>query len=271
MPTHQFTLIVEGPDLQDDALIDALYESGCDDALVGRSHGVQYLDFDRDAPSLEEAVLSAVTDVEQVAGVEVVRIAGAGLLSMADIAASTGRTRESVRLLVEGERGPGFFPAPVTDPRGRYRLWRASDVERWFEAYSGHSRHFRKAGVADGGNRAAVARASGCTRTAARRSRAALVVARSPVRDRHLRWSHAAGRRLHHLGHHPVREPDLRSLWLQQYEAPSRERASARLKPAMPRSVARLVVLTTHLRDTCQPPTTRLGLNAADPEGGPDG
>ena len=139
MPTHQFTLIVEGPDLQDDALIDALYESGCDDALVGRSHGVQYLDFDRDAPSLEEAVLSAVTDVEQVAGVEVVRIAGAGLLSMADIAASTGRTRESVRLLVEGERGPGFFPAPVTDPRGRYRLWRASDVERWFEAHSGHS------------------------------------------------------------------------------------------------------------------------------------
>ena len=113
MSSHHFTLIVEGPDLDDDALLDALYEHGCDDALVGRSHGVQYLDFDREAPSLDDAVLSAVADVERVDGVEVVRIADAGLVSMADIAARVGRTRESVRLLIEGERGPGGFPAPV--------------------------------------------------------------------------------------------------------------------------------------------------------------
>ena len=34
-------------------------------------------------------------------------------------------------MLVSGARGPGGFPKPVTDPRGRYRLWRWSDVERW--------------------------------------------------------------------------------------------------------------------------------------------
>ena len=34
-------------------------------------------------------------------------------------------------MLVSGARGPGGFPNPVTDPRGRYRLWRWSDVERW--------------------------------------------------------------------------------------------------------------------------------------------
>ena len=135
--THQFTLIVEGPDLQADGRIDELSEAGCDDALVGRTDGVQYLDFDRDATSLREAILSAVSDVERVVDVEVVRIADAGVVSMADIASRTGRTRESVRLLVAGERGPGGFPPPLTDPRSRYRLWRWYEVERWFALHFG--------------------------------------------------------------------------------------------------------------------------------------
>jgi hypothetical protein len=131
MERYQFTLIVEGSDLQSDDLIDALFEVGCDDALVGRTDGIQYLDFDREISSLEEAVLSVIADIEQLDNVEVVRIADAGLVSMADIAARMGRTRESVRLLIAGERGPGGFPPPVTDPRSRYRLWRWSEVERW--------------------------------------------------------------------------------------------------------------------------------------------
>ena len=139
MATHRFTLIVEGPDLQAEPLIDELYEAGCDDALAGRSHGAQCLDFDREAPSIDEAILSAIADLARLDGVEVVRIADAGLVSMASIAARTGRTSESVRLLVEGRRGPGAFPPPVTDPRSRHRLWRWAEVDRWFEtAVPGH-------------------------------------------------------------------------------------------------------------------------------------
>ena len=133
MSYYQFTLLVEGPDLQSDTAIEALFEAGCDDALVGRTDGVQYLDFDREAPSPETAILSAIVDVERLPGVEVIRLAGGGLVSMADIASHTGRTRESIRLLITNERGPGRFPAPVTDPRTRYRLWRWSEVRRWFE------------------------------------------------------------------------------------------------------------------------------------------
>ncbi len=137
MPLHHFTLIVNGPDLQDDAYIDMLFEAGCDDGTVGRADGIQYIDFDREAPSFDEAILSAVTDVERVAGAEVVRVADAGLVSMTDIATRIGRTRESVRLLVTGARGPGGFPPPVTDPRGRYRLWRWSDVANWLTTQLG--------------------------------------------------------------------------------------------------------------------------------------
>ncbi len=137
MSTHHFTLIVDGPDVQSDAVIDALYEAGCDDALLGRTDGIQYVEFDREAAGVVEAVLSAVADIERVAGVKVVRIADAGLVSIADIAARTGRTREGVRLLVTGARGPGGFPPPVNDPRSRYRLWRWSEVERWWAASLG--------------------------------------------------------------------------------------------------------------------------------------
>ena len=49
----------------------------------------------------------------------------------------TGRTRESVRLLVVNERGPGGFPAPVTDHRTRHRFWRWSEVRGWFDANYG--------------------------------------------------------------------------------------------------------------------------------------
>ena len=66
MRMFTFTLFVEGRDLQMDEVADALFEAGCGDALVGSSEGVQFLDFDREAGSADEAVRSAVADVESV-------------------------------------------------------------------------------------------------------------------------------------------------------------------------------------------------------------
>ena len=135
MDSYDFTLIVGGTDFLDDAVVDAVYEAGCDDATVGATNGVPCADFSREASSLENAALSAIADLESVDGIEVIRIADAGLVSISDIAARTGRTGESVRLLVEGKRGPGGFPAPVTDPRRRRnRLWYWPEVARWFES-----------------------------------------------------------------------------------------------------------------------------------------
>ena len=79
MPSHQFTLIVAGLDLQSDTVVAALFDAGCGDALVGRTDGIQYLDFDRDGPNLGTAVLSAIADVERLPDVEVIRIAESGI------------------------------------------------------------------------------------------------------------------------------------------------------------------------------------------------
>ena len=74
MTIHRFTLFVDGPDLQDGERIDALFRSGCADALIGWSSSVQHLDFDREAASFEDAVLSAAANVETIEGVRALGI-----------------------------------------------------------------------------------------------------------------------------------------------------------------------------------------------------
>lgn len=76
MQRFTFTVTVEGRDLQTGKVVDALFDAGCDDALVGSSEGVQFLDFAREAGSFGEAVLSAVADVESVEGLTVARLSG---------------------------------------------------------------------------------------------------------------------------------------------------------------------------------------------------
>lgn len=133
MITHEFTLIVEGPDLQDDSYADALFEAGCDDATIGSVAGIQYLDFDREAESLADAVFEATEAIERaVPGARVVHLEPDDLVSMSEIAERTGRTRESIRLLISGARGPGGFPTPATHFKKRHRMWRWQSVAVWF-------------------------------------------------------------------------------------------------------------------------------------------
>jgi predicted DNA-binding transcriptional regulator AlpA len=128
MTEYSFILIIEG-DVEEK--IDDLFEAGCDDATFGSVDGAHYADFDRGASSLGEALSSAIYAVESVPGLRVRRVEPDDLVTMAEIAQRLGRTRESVRLLVAGERGPGNFPAPVSHLRHRNRLWRWSDIAAW--------------------------------------------------------------------------------------------------------------------------------------------
>lgn len=70
MPEYEFTLVLHG-DL-DEATADALFKVGCDDATVGEVDGVGYADFVREAPSFDEALRSAIEQVESVPGLTVV-------------------------------------------------------------------------------------------------------------------------------------------------------------------------------------------------------
>jgi hypothetical protein len=129
MSDYEFTLLIEG-DLTDASIVAALYDAGCDDATFGVVDGVSFGEFVREAPSLPDALWSAIGQVETT-GLTAIRVEPEDIVSMADIADRLDRTRESVRLLITGQRGPGGFPAPMSHARVRGRLWRWSDVAAW--------------------------------------------------------------------------------------------------------------------------------------------
>jgi hypothetical protein len=72
---HGFTLVLEGvPDLTEE-VANQLFEAGCDDALPLWRDGIVSVGFDRTAPSLREAITSAIRDIERAGiGARVVRI-----------------------------------------------------------------------------------------------------------------------------------------------------------------------------------------------------
>jgi len=130
MTEFEFTLVIEG-DLSQEKVAPALFEAGCDDATFGVIDGMGYGDFLREAPSLAEAVLSALRQVESTGSLRVLRVEPDDVVTMSDIADRLERSRESIRLLIAGRRGPGGFPPPISHGMERGRLWRWSDVVGW--------------------------------------------------------------------------------------------------------------------------------------------
>ncbi len=63
MNDYHFTLIVLG-EAEFEDVIDPLYEAGCDDATISYSGGVIFLNFTRESTDFEDAVLSAIADIE---------------------------------------------------------------------------------------------------------------------------------------------------------------------------------------------------------------
>lgn len=130
--THSFTLFFKGADVLEDKHLEALFENGCDDALFGVRDGAQYGAFDRQANHFSEALASAIADVTRaVDGLEVIRIEPDDFVTMAAIAARSGLSREYIRLLSTGKRGPGGFPAPIAYVDDKTRLWHWPDVAHW--------------------------------------------------------------------------------------------------------------------------------------------
>ena len=64
MKTYEFDVILNGPAEVTDEQADALFAAGCDDATPVSSGGVTWIHFDREAPSLEEAIRSAIAQVQ---------------------------------------------------------------------------------------------------------------------------------------------------------------------------------------------------------------
>lgn len=108
---HEFSLALDR--LPDEDEYDLLFEAGCDDGSPETRGKAAVVHFDREAPSLTHALVTAIRDVEH-AGFVVQAVETDDLVSLRTIADRLGRSYESLRLLATGQRGPGSFPPPMS-------------------------------------------------------------------------------------------------------------------------------------------------------------
>lgn len=132
---HTFTLLLAGPDPNEPANLDRLFEIGCDDAVFGSRDGVFVAEFQREATSFSLALQNAIVDVESaVPGLRVIRVEPEELVTASEVAERTQRSRESIRQLSKGMRGSGDFPKPVAWLSDRQKLWNWAEVCEFFES-----------------------------------------------------------------------------------------------------------------------------------------
>lgn len=75
---------------------DALYSHGCDDALICYYGNSVYVEFDREAKSLDEAIESAILDIETAGIGAVVESVDSALVGLSDIVQLSGLTRQAI-------------------------------------------------------------------------------------------------------------------------------------------------------------------------------
>lgn len=128
---YQFTLVLKNVDENTPGIEDSLYEVGCDDALINFRDGTVYLDFDREAKSLKDAVISAIQDVESSSsGAIVINVAPEDWVTESEIAKRTSSSRQVVSLWTKNKRRKSF-PKPIMKLSDRSPFWKWREITEW--------------------------------------------------------------------------------------------------------------------------------------------
>ncbi|GFZ85448.1 DNA-binding protein [Elstera cyanobacteriorum] len=135
MNEFQFTLSFAVPvgTLLTDALTDAFFEAGCDDAMIGFGRpGCLAFDFTRAAETASAALTSAERDVVSALPSAVLTEAGPDLVNLSDMAALFGCSRQNMQKYASGSgEKRGAFPLPLVSTAPP--LWRLLDIVRWVQ------------------------------------------------------------------------------------------------------------------------------------------
>ena len=132
MNKYEFILTFSLPDVQDDPerYLDALYEAGCDDALIGTGQvGSIALEFVREAESAAAAVNSAIANVKDVIpGAELIEVKP-DLVGLTDVAEILKCSRQNIRKYMIGYAD---FPKPVyTGTASLWHLWELTGFSKF--------------------------------------------------------------------------------------------------------------------------------------------
>ena len=135
MNEYEFTLkyATGSPGVHAEELLNSLFESGCDDAVVGVGlAGRLALQFDREAYSAMEAVASAMQDVARaLPGAKLIE-ADPDMVSLTDMAERLKFSRQNMRKIMLNNAAD--FPLPIHD--GTPAIWHLAPVLEWFQTHS---------------------------------------------------------------------------------------------------------------------------------------
>ncbi|BAZ43303.1 prophage CP4-57 regulatory [Chondrocystis sp. NIES-4102] len=134
MREYEFTLKFKLPDPNIDCemYIDQLYESGCDDALIGiGKKGYLALNFIRESSSAYEAIFSAIKDVRKVIPQADIIEASPDLVGVTDLANLLGCTRQNIQKLISKDNSQ----CPPAVYAGAQSIWHLADILTWLVEY----------------------------------------------------------------------------------------------------------------------------------------
>ena len=135
MNTFDFTLTFALPEHggNPEDFLDALFEAGCDDALVGTGMpGSIALNFSRTAQSAENAIRQAISNVQKAIPDAHLLELKPDLVGITDIAELLGCSRQNIRKLAMN--GNSNFPCPSVS--GSVPLWHFYEVAEWMSRNS---------------------------------------------------------------------------------------------------------------------------------------
>ncbi len=130
MREYEFRLKFELPDknIDPDIYIDQLYESGCDDALIGiGKKGYIALDFIRESETAYLAVSSAIKDVLKAIPQANILEATPDFVGITDIAKLLGCTRQNIQKLMSKDNSK----CPHAVYGGSQSIWHLADILTW--------------------------------------------------------------------------------------------------------------------------------------------
>lgn len=135
MNNYEFTLSfslqaasLQASDNCPEAYLDALFEAGCDDAIIGvGATSAIALDYARQAESAESAVQQAIAQVQlAIPGSELIELKP-DLVGITDIAELANCSRQNIRKFVTDSKT--LFPLPSVS--GTVPLWHFYEVANW--------------------------------------------------------------------------------------------------------------------------------------------
>ncbi len=138
MKEFEFTLKfnLSGSSIEPDAFIERLEKEDCNDALIGVGQKKRIaLQFNREAETALEAVISAIKDVERAIPDAKLIEATPDIVGLSDIAQMLNFSRQNMRKLMLNNITS--FPVPIHE--GKVSLWHLSNVLAWFKKEKNHA------------------------------------------------------------------------------------------------------------------------------------